>query len=81
MDLTVRAMWDADASVWVAESDDVPSLITEADSLEGLVRKLRVMIPELLEASAGYVTTMSPGVFASRSKPSEILGFACHRRG
>jgi predicted RNase H-like HicB family nuclease len=51
MDLTVRAMWDADASVWVAESDDVPSLITEADSLEGLVRKLRVMIPELLEAN------------------------------
>jgi predicted RNase H-like HicB family nuclease len=51
MDLTVRAMWDADASVWVAESDDVPGLITEADSLEGLVRKLRVMIPELLEAN------------------------------
>lgn len=49
MDLTVRAMWDADASVWVAESDDVPGLITEADSLEALVSKLRVMIPELLE--------------------------------
>jgi hypothetical protein len=49
--LTVRAAWDAEASVWVAESDDVPGLITEADDLESLVRKLRVMIPELLEAN------------------------------
>jgi predicted RNase H-like HicB family nuclease len=49
--LTVRAMWDAEASVWVAESDDVPGLITEADDLDSLVSKLRVMIPELLEAN------------------------------
>jgi predicted RNase H-like HicB family nuclease len=49
--LTVRAMWDAEASVWVAESDDVPGLITEANDLESLVSKLRVMIPELLEAN------------------------------
>jgi predicted RNase H-like HicB family nuclease len=51
MDLTVRATWDAEASVWVAESDDVPGLITEADDLEALMGKLRVMIPELLEAN------------------------------
>jgi predicted RNase H-like HicB family nuclease len=51
MDLTVRATWDSEASVWVAESDDVPGLITEADDLEGLMSKLRVMIPELLEAN------------------------------
>jgi predicted RNase H-like HicB family nuclease len=51
MDLTVRATWDAQASVWVAESHDVPGLITEADDLEALISKLRVMIPELLEAN------------------------------
>jgi predicted RNase H-like HicB family nuclease len=51
MDLTVRATWDAQASGWVAESDDVPGLITEADDLETLMSKLRVMIPELLEAN------------------------------
>ena len=51
MDLTVRATWDAQASVWVAESDDVPGLITEADDLEALMSKLRIMIPELLEAN------------------------------
>jgi len=51
MGFTVRAMWDAEASVWVAESDDVPGLVTEADNLEALVAKLRVLIPELLEAN------------------------------
>jgi predicted RNase H-like HicB family nuclease len=39
MDLTVRASWDAQASVWVAESDDVPGLITEAGDLEALMRQ------------------------------------------
>ncbi|MBF0152553.1 MAG: DUF1902 domain-containing protein [Magnetococcales bacterium] len=45
----VRAVWDAEALVWVAESVDVPGLATEAKTLEQLVLKLEVMIPELLE--------------------------------
>ena len=45
----VRADWDAEAKVWVAYSDDVPGLATGADTLEGLVEKLRVVVPELLE--------------------------------
>lgn len=49
--LFVRAEWDEEAEVWVATSDDVPGLATEADTMEGLVAKLRVMIPELLEAN------------------------------
>jgi len=41
---------DADASVWVASSDDVPGLVTESDTMELLVARLKVLIPELLEA-------------------------------
>jgi predicted RNase H-like HicB family nuclease len=47
--LAVRATWDDDAKVWVAESDDVPGLATEAASLDALMAKLRDLIPELLE--------------------------------
>jgi len=47
----VRADWDEDAGVWVATSDDVPGLVTEADTLESLSAKLEVMVPELLEAN------------------------------
>ncbi|WP_448377614.1 DUF1902 domain-containing protein [Fervidobacterium sp.] len=45
----VRASWDGEAGVWVAESQDVPGLATEAPTLEELLAKLAVMVPELLE--------------------------------
>lgn len=47
----VRAVWDDEAKVWVATSDDVPGLVTEASTLEALTEKLEVLIPELLEAN------------------------------
>jgi predicted RNase H-like HicB family nuclease len=48
MTIQVRAFWDEEAKVWVAESDDVPGLVTEAPSVDGLIEKLKVLIPELL---------------------------------
>ncbi len=48
-ELVVNALWDAEASVWVATSDDVPGLATESASFEVLLEKLRTMVPELLE--------------------------------
>ncbi|MSQ73181.1 MAG: DUF1902 domain-containing protein [Betaproteobacteria bacterium] len=47
----IRAEWDDEAAVWVATSDDVPGLATESDTLEALVQKLKVMVPELLDAN------------------------------
>ncbi len=49
--LFVRAEWDDEASVRVATSDDVAGLATEAGTLEELVEKLKVIIPELLDAN------------------------------
>ena len=48
-EFVVRAMWDADAAVWVATSDDVPGLVTESKTFESLLKKLRTLVPELLE--------------------------------
>ena len=53
--ITVHAEWDGEANVWVATSDDVPGLITEASSVEILTEKLAVLIPELLEANGALV--------------------------
>ena len=47
--LFIRAEWDDEANVWVATSDDVPGLATEGETIEGLIDKLKIMIPELLE--------------------------------
>lgn len=45
----VDAFWDSDAKVWVATSETLPGLVTESDTIDALVEKLKVMIPELLE--------------------------------
>jgi hypothetical protein len=44
----IRVDWDEDTAVWTADSDDIPGLATEAETLEGLSRKLESMIPELV---------------------------------
>ena len=50
-EITVEAFWDEEAQAWVASSKDVPGLITEADTMEHLMQKLKVMVPELLHAN------------------------------
>ena len=32
--MTVRVEWDSEAGLWVAESDDVQGLVTEAETLD-----------------------------------------------
>lgn len=49
--LTVKAIWDKEESVWVATSEDIPGLVTEASTAEELEQKLQIMIPEILEAN------------------------------
>jgi hypothetical protein len=49
--LFIRVKWDIEAQVWVATSDDVPGLATEEITMEGLINKLKVIIPELLDAN------------------------------
>ena len=51
--LEVHAVWDDEAQVWVATSEDVPGLATEAASFNDLMVKLKVLIPELLDEN-GY---------------------------
>ncbi|MBU0653403.1 MAG: DUF1902 domain-containing protein [Proteobacteria bacterium] len=50
-DINVEAFWDEEARVWVASSNDVPGLITESDTMEHLMQKLKILIPELLQAN------------------------------
>ncbi len=35
--LLVRVDWDPDMKVWVADSDDVPGLATEAETVDALM--------------------------------------------
>ncbi|MEP7355581.1 MAG: DUF1902 domain-containing protein, partial [Acidobacteriota bacterium] len=60
----IRAQWDSEAGVWVAESEDVPGLVAEADSPNVLIQKLRTLIPELLEVN---------GVLSERPSSFHVL--------
>jgi len=44
----VLLTWDDEASVWVAENDDIP-IALESDSLDTLIERVRIAVPELLE--------------------------------
>jgi hypothetical protein len=45
---TIVLTWDDEASVWVAENDDIP-IALESDSLDILIERVRNAVPELLE--------------------------------
>ena len=47
--IVVRAVWDAEADIFVATSSDVPGLVAEGATFQELQAKLSVLIPELLE--------------------------------
>jgi predicted RNase H-like HicB family nuclease len=62
----VQARRDSEAGVWVAESDDVPGLIAEAESPNVLREKLRVLIPELLDLNKVLEKSSAPVQFSVR---------------
>ena len=68
--IMVKAEWDPEAKVWVATSDDVPGLVTEAETVEALAEKLSVMVPELLEAN---------GVLAGNAIREVPINLIAHR--
>ena len=47
--IVIHADWDPEAAVWVATTQDVRGLVTEAASIEALRAKLPGMIIDMLE--------------------------------
>jgi len=49
MEYKVSLSWDDEASVWLASSADVPGLALESGSLDALMERVKVAIPDLLD--------------------------------
>ena len=47
-EITIKSTRDLEARVWIATSEDVPGLVFEADSLDGIIEDVRNLVPELL---------------------------------
>jgi predicted RNase H-like HicB family nuclease len=76
MILKIQAFWDAEASVWVATSEDIPGLVTEASTIELLTQKLKVIIPELIVlnqiVSPNYIGSISFELTSHRQELIEV---------
>jgi predicted RNase H-like HicB family nuclease len=71
--IVVRATWDDEVNMWVAESPDLPGLITEAESLNALDEKLPGLIQDLLECDDDNDPIEVPiEVIASYSKRLQV---------
>ncbi|MBE9049042.1 DUF1902 domain-containing protein [Nostocales cyanobacterium LEGE 11386] len=79
----VQAFWDSEAEVWVATSEDLPGLVTEAFTMESLTNKLREMIPEIMILNRvvppDYVGSIRFGLdqpSTGRANASKVLSMA-----
>lgn len=72
----VEAFWDAEAVVWVATSEDVPGLATEAETIEALTQKLRSIIPELVLLNRDFASDVGSISFQLTSHRQELIEVA-----
>lgn len=49
MKYKINVLWDEEAGVWVATSDDIPGLVLESGSFDALLERVRFAAPELVE--------------------------------
>ena len=47
--ITMDIFFDSDAQVYIATSKDVPGLVVEAETVEGVLEEADYCVPELLE--------------------------------
>ena len=49
MEYHVTLNWDNEAEVWYATSEDIIGLILESESMDSLIKRVKMAVPELLE--------------------------------
>jgi predicted RNase H-like HicB family nuclease len=67
----INAEWDNEAHLWVATSDDIDGLAIEASTVDALIERLKIVIPELIAADhvempSDELPVMLDGFIASR---------------
>jgi len=51
MECTVKMIWDDEAYVWIAMSDDIPFSL-EGGSYDALIERVKIAAPEILEMNS-----------------------------
>jgi len=74
MSYRINLLWDNEADVWVATSQDVPGLVLESGSFDALLEKVKYAIPELVELNGQKPTAFTVSFFAERSDQVAVYG-------
>ncbi len=67
MSCIIKMLWDDDAQVWVATSEDVPGLALESGSFDALIERVRVAVPELMRLNGATTPEFRPDYQPVRS--------------
>ena len=74
MSYHINCIWDDDACVWIATSNDVPGLVLESGSLDVLMERVKNAVPELLELNNISTKAVTLVVKSEREEPIAVYG-------
>lgn len=57
MKYVINFVWDDEANVWIATSEDIPGLVLESGSFDALVAHVKNAVPELLQLNINKRTS------------------------
>ena len=66
MEYKINLIWDNEANVWVATSDDIPGLVLESGSFDALLERVRFAAPELLALNGTQNTPLTLSFISER---------------
>jgi hypothetical protein len=62
----IKVTWDDEARVWIATSPDLPGLVLESGSVDALIERVKIAVPELLEIEKARCEGVSLGFNVTR---------------
>lgn len=68
MDYTINFVWDDEANVWIATSEDIPGLVLESGSFDALVERVRFAVPELIELNGQQAARATLTIMSKRQE-------------
>ena len=70
----IRFVWDDEAHVWIATSEDIPGLVMEHGSFDALIERVRYGIFDLLEEEGRMNEDISLNFDISRTERLVMSG-------
>ena len=74
MSYRINFVWDNEAAVWVATSQDIPGLVLESGSFDALLERVRYAVPELIELNGEKPTNLKLTYLTEREDQVPVYG-------